>query len=62
MKREQNGHYPTCSGRNVNQPVFIGTENRMNGSQFKSCLAIADISQFLWYWNTVRISHPHESD
>jgi hypothetical protein len=34
----------------------------MYGSQSKSGLATADISQFLWYWKTVRISHPHESD
>ena len=63
MTRELNGHYPKSSGRNFNQPISIGTENLRNGPQSKRCLAIVDISQqFLWYWKTVRISHPHESD
>ena len=44
MIREQNGHFPTISGLTRNQPVSIGTENRMNGSQSKSSLAIAGIS------------------
>jgi len=62
VTKEQNGHYPTSSGLTRYQPVSIGTKNKMNESQSKSCLAIANVSQVLWSSKTVRISQPHESD